>query len=81
MLFIFLSGSKNSALTFSYFGSYLAKGKKVKKQKSIKGNPTNTEANVATAVSSTIVVSIRNSAIAGIADPAAATPHTVGTAC
>jgi len=55
VLFIFLSGSKNSALTFSYFGSYLAKGKKVKKQKSIKGNPTNTEAKVVIAASSTNV--------------------------
>ena len=41
---------------------------------------TNTEANVVIAVSSTIVVPIGNSAIAGIVVPAAATFHTVGSA-
>jgi len=50
----------------SCFCSSFAKGKKGKKQKLIKGNPTNAEANAAVAVGCTVVATTGNSAIAGI---------------
>lgn len=57
----------------SCFCSSFAKGKKGKKQKLIKGNPTNAEANVVVADGSTVAVTIGNRANAGTVVPATAT--------
>lgn len=57
----------------SCFCSSFAKGKKGKKQKLIKGNPTNAEANDGAAVGRTAAVTIGNSANAGNVVPATAT--------